>query len=247
MATYTFLGTTSTAWTTAANWSPSVVPTSADTAIFDSSSLNCLVNANVTPGSVDFTNYTRTLTISNNISINNNLTLGANMVISGGGSIFVNGSGIWIGNGKTWPNNIITQTAIQTITISGSTFNTNTLTLNIGTTFAGVYGFAANSLVIGTAGATHTLQSGNTYTVTSGITAAAPTAANKSTIQSSGAAYAKLTLLSGTTNVGFVNATWIDSSAGQTIWSYGGTLSNTLNWKDLSVFPLNASFTFVGS
>jgi hypothetical protein len=37
--------------------------------------------------------------------------------------------------------------------------------------------------------------------------------------------------------VGHVTATDIDSSGGQTVWNYKGTISNTLNWQALPIIP----------
>jgi len=44
-------------------------------------------------------------------------------------------------------------------------------------------------------------------------------------------------------NVGYTNATDIDSSLGQTVYSFNGSLSNTLNWNTL-LYPRQSTFSF---
>jgi hypothetical protein len=63
----------------------------------------------------------------------------------------------------------------------------------------------------------------------------------------SGLTRANFTLSSaGTQNVYYVNATRIDSSGGQTIWSIGASLNNTINWNSTGN-PGTAAITYVSS
>ena len=60
-----------------------------------------------------------------------------------------------------------------------------------------------------------------------------------------GATNSKLTLqASATQNLEYVNGTNIDSSGGRTIWTWGGTMSNTKNWMTIPTQPGNISNTF---
>jgi hypothetical protein len=53
-------------------------------------------------------------------------------------------------------------------------------------------------------------------------------------------------LQSSSINIGFLNATDINSSLGKKIYSYRGTLSNTDNWEILPTDPIfNSSSTFI--
>jgi hypothetical protein len=42
----------------------------------------------------------------------------------------------------------------------------------------------------------------------------------------------------------YINGTRIDSSLGQTIYSFGGVLTDTINWNQLTV-PGTVAYTFV--
>lgn len=68
------------------------------------------------------------------------------------------------------------------------------------------------------------------------MTMASGTDAAKNKFQSSSAGVqAILTLDNGATqDLTYVSATDIDSSAGQTMWSFKGVLSNATNWRNLS-------------
>ncbi len=62
-------------------------PTSSDPVIFDTNSGNCIMNVAGVAGSVNFTNYTNTITFSNSLSISGNITLGSGMTFAGAGSL----------------------------------------------------------------------------------------------------------------------------------------------------------------
>ena len=58
-------------------------PTSSDPVIFDANSGNCIMNVAGVAGSVNFTNYTNTITFTNNLSVSGNITLGSGMIFAG--------------------------------------------------------------------------------------------------------------------------------------------------------------------
>jgi hypothetical protein len=118
MATYYWRGLTGTSWSVAGNWSTGststlggAVPTNADDCIFDANSSACTVNVASVCRSVNFTAYTRTITMSNSLTLgatagsNMGLYLGSAMTISGSASIGTNyATGTFQSNGKIWPN-----------------------------------------------------------------------------------------------------------------------------------------------
>jgi len=251
MATYYFRNSNGN-WSAASSWSTSsgglangAVPTATDDAILDNNSGGCTVDAASVCKSLTCTGYTGTLTMTNGLTISGNITLVSGMTISGASGLTFNASSTWISNNKTWPNSI-TVSATSTITINSFVFTIGgTLTLSAALTFAGTNGFTTNNFTCTTAGLTHTLVAGNTYTITGAMTTTGTATSHIILTSSSAGTYAILTL-TGTQDNGFLDGTWIDSSNGQTIWTYSGVLSNTLNWQDMSVFPVNTSFTFLG-
>jgi hypothetical protein len=253
MATYYFRNV-GTAWGTATNWSltsgggaTGVVPTSADTAIFDVNSTACTVNVLGVCSSINFTNYTNTITMTNGISVWGNITLFSGMTIGGSGGLTINANSTISPNSKVWPNNITVSGTTSTITINTSLLIiSGILTLTVSTTFAGAFGFTTTNFTCNTAGLTHTFLTGLTYTVTSNMTTSG-TNVSRIILRSSSISASATFTLNGTQDNAFLDGTWINSSGGQTIWTYGGTLSNTTNWKDFSIFPVNTSFTFLGT
>jgi hypothetical protein len=246
-----YFKTGATLWNLAASWSSTAssgvdtagVPTAADDAIFDAGSGSCTVNVASVCLSLNFTGYTGTLTMSNGITVSGSLTLSNSMTISGASGLTFNASGTWTSNGRTWPNNV-TVSSTSTITISGSVFTIGgTLTLSASTTFTGSFGFSTVNFTSITSGLTHTIAAGVTYSVT-GVLTVTGTFASRIVLQSSTTSHAIFNL-TGTQDCGFFNGTWINSSAAATIWTYGGVLSNTLNWLDFSVQPLQVSSTFI--
>lgn len=105
-------------WGTATNWDTGVLPsdTLAGTdAIFDSASLECTVNITTAVcRNLNFTGYTRTITMTNGILVGSSstsfqghsVTLWPTMGISGAGAISTraNGTTTLTSNGRQWPN-----------------------------------------------------------------------------------------------------------------------------------------------
>lgn len=99
-------------------------------------------------------------------------------------------------------------------------------------TFAGNFGWICGSLLSAGVNRTLTLKNGVTYLTTSSVNMQA-TAASKSTMTSDSATIrAVWTLLQGASQtLAFINGTRIDSSLGQTIWTYQGITNSTINWN----------------
>jgi len=128
-------------------------------------------------------------------------------------------------NSMNWYN-VNAQSSIITL---NSDFNvTNNLTIGaVGSvTFQGNGSFTCANLSFTASGRTLTLKNALTYTITTSLTLA------NVTVQSSNASYSFFNLQVGATQtVSNTNATWINSSGGQSIFPTGTyTLSNTINW-----------------
>lgn len=252
MATYYFRNANGN-WGAAGSWSISsggpangAIPTSADDAILDANSGGCTVNVTSVCKSLTCTGYTGTLTMTSGITVSGDITLASAMTISGTSGLTFNASSTWVSNNKTWPNSV-TISATSTITINSFKFTiSGTLTLSAAVTFAGTNSFSTNNFTCTTAGLTHTFLAGNTYTIT-GLMTTTGTAASHIVLKSSSTSVYAILTLTGTQDNGFLDGTWMDSSNGQTIWTYNGILSITVNWQDLSVYPVNTSFPFLGT
>lgn len=129
----------------------------------------------------------------------------------------------------------------------------NNLTISGNTTFAGTDGWTCNNLICtATPPITITLQDSVTYTTTTSAQLTSGTNASRITMVSSSATVRAIwTLQNGATQtLTYVNGTRIDSSLGQTVYTFGGTISTTpvgaetLNWS-LLVAPGTVAYTFV--
>ncbi|MBX3165066.1 MAG: T9SS type A sorting domain-containing protein [Bacteroidetes bacterium] len=144
--TYTWNGSTSTAWNTNTNWTPNGVPTSADNAVIVTGANNCILAANTT-----ITN----LTITSGLLNLNGFTL--------------NTTGVVACNSGTCSNGTFNSTATQ-LTFAGTLFNAD-VTANVteiyfnGSTFNG-------SVTVSKNGSTNNAQSNgnNTFNGTTSIT-----------------------------------------------------------------------------
>lgn len=128
-----------------------------------------------------------------------------------------------------------------------------TLSLAGNATFAGTDGWTCGTLSLTAAGAfTITLQNSITYTTTTAAILTGGTNAARYTMASnSGTVRAIWTLQNGATqSLTYVNGTRIDSSGGQLVYTFGGTISTTpvgsetLNWALLTA-PGSVAYTFV--
>ncbi len=147
--------------------------------------------------------------------------------------------------GFSWYN-ISCTTATQTLTLNSDLTITNNLTLSVSTTFTGTGNFSTYALLPNVAGITITFKSGNTYTVTNNFTTSNSTELSKVSFVSStpsSSAFLKLNV-GAIQDVMFNNATDIDSSGGQTIYTYKGTLLRTVNWSVLLTQPPTIGLTF---
>ena len=204
-------------WGTAGNWSltdgggaTGAVPTSSDLAYFTSNSGNCTLDAsNKVCKAFNAYSYTGTLTMTYSITVSGSVVIGTGMIITGAGTWTINAAGGFTTNGKT---------VAQLIQFTGAIIDS--LDCNAG---------IINNLTMTTAGATLVLKSG--VTLQGKMTATASTAASPVVVKSSvgGTKRSMIFFNTASMDLDFVNFTDVDGSHGLTIYSYLGTLSNTVN------------------
>ena len=202
-------------------------------------------------------------TLNNSLTINKNplATLTLNSFIYGqtGGTLtYTNGllnlgtSTITISaNNDCTINNMtfwnLTIPGLSTITqnVANTIQNNLTLAATNNVTFAGTAGWTCANLICTTPARTITLQNSITYTTTTFANMVA-TAASPITMTSSSLSIRAIwTLNNGASQImTYINGTRIDSSLGQTIYSFGGVLTDTINWNQLTV-PGTVAYTFV--
>ena len=128
-----------------------------------------------------------------------------------------------------------------------------TLSLAGSTTFAGTDGWTCGTLSLTAAGAfTITLQNSVTYATTTAAILTGGTNAARYTMTSNDATIRAIWTLSNgaSQSLTYVNGTRIDSSGGQLVYTFGGTISTTpvgsetLNWALLTA-PGTVVHTFV--
>jgi hypothetical protein len=190
-----------------------------------------------------------TLTIAGNVTINSGTNLGTSTLTYSSGTVTVS-AGTFTLSGNCTLNNIagITWSSISTTNASTCTLNslltmTGTLSIFAGSSFTGTAGFTCGTLTGGAGGvtaATTTLQAGITYTVTSALTINSSRVGAINTFTSSSPTVkAILTLSPGATCNVLSNFTRIDSSAGRTIRSFNGTITDCLNIVAFNDLPVS--------
>lgn len=136
-------------------------------------------------------------------------------------------------------------TAAVTCTLNANFVFAGTIQTSVNTVFNGTDGFQISNFLCNTAGVSNTFAAGETYTVTNDLTLTGTAASNVVFVSGTPTSSYNFVVSPGATqDVGFVNATDADSSAGQTIWDYKGTLLRTVNWNLLGV-PRTVAYTFV--
>ena len=195
-------------------------------------------------------NTAGTITISGSVFYQGVMTRVAGTVNAAGSTMTINGASTFDTAGMSFNN--ITINTTGTITINSLLSATGTLLFPVtNTTFAGTAGFSVGTMALtGVIAATRTitLVSGRTYTVNTAFNATGSSNTMRySLVSSTPGVQAIFTLApAATQNVLYVNATDIDSSAGQTVWSFQQVISNTLNWGNLNVSNIGGAgiFTF---
>lgn len=138
-------------WNATATWMEGIVPILGDTVFAAVTSGQLTVNVASECTSIDFTNYTNTLTMNAILSVGGPVTLVAAMTIAGASVLKLTATGTLTSNGKTWPNGITcTATSLATHTLVDDWTIGGTLTLTLGYLGAGTKDtFNGNNLYIG--------------------------------------------------------------------------------------------------
>lgn len=259
MATYYFRST-GTNWGTAGDWSatpsPSytagAVPLVTDDVVFEAASANCIVaTSNRVCKTIDFTNYTNTITFTTNVSVAGNVTLGVGMIIAGAGFLVITTTSTLTPNGKIWTGNFgvqpsgigvqFTVTLAASFTIEGTfshftgsgatvTFNGFTLTLKGNLSFS-------TSGIAGTSNIVIAPPIGTTKTATAGVQI------NNSSLEFNGATGATFNMLGnfsyGGSVLKYTNGTFVHSTG---IFSLGaGTLTVSVDTAGMSFNQMGVS------
>ena len=167
------------------------------------------------------------------LSLNTNTTFGATLVTLAQAAITINNPSasqfydLTINGGNAYTlNHLIT--ILRNLTLSAVSGNI---------TFAGTAGWTCANLLCPTPSRTITLVAGVTYTTTTSVNMLGTDAGRIIMISSSPTVRAIWTLNQGASqSIAYVNGTRIDSSLGQTIWTFRGVVSTTpvgaetLNW-----------------
>jgi hypothetical protein len=152
-------------------------------------------------------------------------------------------------SGITW-NQVLLAVANSNVRLN-NTLQATTITVSVNTTFTGSAGFTASNYTQTTAGTIATFQNGNSYLVTNtlqgiGTATLAGTQFVFFRASSSNAPRAIFTLSNtGTQQMIFASGSWIDSSQGQTIYTVGGGINNTINWNPTGTTPTGSAYVFV--
>lgn len=178
---------------------------------------------------------TGTITGNNTSTIENNLEFNSAGTITMSGALILTSTFTITAYGSlTLGSSTISLGATSTLTVNRNNVTLRTITIAASTTFNGTYGFTLATLTCIVAGVTLNLKSTNTYTITTTLTLTGTAASHVTFLSSVGGSQAIIILLNNGTathDVGFVTATDIDSSGGQTIWNYKGTHTRTSNWN----------------
>lgn len=187
-------------------------------------------------------NTSGTITISGIVNYNGTgvLTYTAGTIITTGSTINTSGTPTFNTAGMTW--NIWNINGLITVTLS-SLLSATTIrhTGTSAATFSGAFGFTATEYIYtGIATVTLTLTIGNTYTVSTNlkmVTSPSQVIANNFyTVTSNNATTKAVFIYNGTAanlTMVCVNPTRIDSSGGNPIKFYKGTITDCINWKDV--------------
>ena len=115
-------------WNATTTWIEGIVPIAGDTVFAAGTSGQLTVNVASACTSINFTNYTNTLTMNATLSVGGNVTLVATMTIAGAGTLSLTAAATITSNGKTW-SGAMGSTGAFAITLNDSWTIVGTLTL----------------------------------------------------------------------------------------------------------------------
>lgn len=134
-----------------------------------------------------------------------------------------------------------------TINLTSPLSVSNDLIISGSVSFTGSNGWTCGNLLCTGSGRTITLKNSITYTTTLYAFLTGGTSASRIVMTSDDPTIKAIWTLSygASQSLIYVNGTRIDSSLGQTIWTFGGTLTDTINWNP-GTRPGQKSFGWVG-
>jgi hypothetical protein len=147
--------------------------------------------------------------------------------------------------------NVVSATNVTSLILNNQLVCSNALTIDQSQLiFSGTDGtfdvYYLNLNSSGTIARNPRLVATKTYRVRAGFTSFGTLAFPITLSSTVGGSQAIFTVDSGSTiDVGFVNATDINSSLGRPVYSYKGVFANTLNWSLLPVDVTTTAFTFI--
>jgi hypothetical protein len=192
-------------------------------------------------------NTAGTLTFSGGSIGGGIFTYTAGTVITTGSTLNIRQSGTTMNHGAIVWYDVVTLTNVTSLILNNQLVCSNALTIdNSQVTFSGTDGtfdvYYLNLNSSGTVARNPRLVSTKTYRVRAGFTSQGTLAFPITLSAVTPGSKAIFTVDPGATiDLGFVNATDINSSLGKKIYSYRGTLSNTDNWATLPTDPIFSS------
>lgn len=151
-------------------------------------------------------------------------------------------------SGINWYNVVLPGTGLaQNYQLNSLLTVTNNLTLAAtgNVTFTGTAGWTCANLICSTPSRTITLQNSIQYTTTTNANFLGGELTRITMTSNSPSLRAIWTLNDGATqSMVYVNGTRIDSSQGQTIWTFGGVRNDTINWN-IGTRPDTTAWTFL--
>lgn len=221
-------------------WDEGIVPTSADdvAARVGGDSGNLIINVSSAAKSVNFTNYSATLSGSSGWAVSGNFTLSTTMTVTYTGTLTVNAVATLIANGKTWPTNL-TITTGSNITLSDAWDVNGNVVLNmngalLGSTIA-ISGSLTSNNGMNSGTASITLDGTGTLSGTGGL-------GNSLTINTAGTITIGADFYFGAANGGTQTLTWTAGSvimAGSklTLRGAGTMVLNTdgISWNNVDM------------
>jgi len=176
-------------------------------------------------------NTAGTITLGNITYNTGTITYTAGTIVNTGSTLTLSGSTTLSTNGMTW--NSITISASSTLTLNSLLSATGTLTVNtsIVSTWAGTAGFTVGTLIFSNAANnTQTFANGVTYTITTSFNASSSRTGSMILFTSDHATNKAIMTLQNGASCNVLGAfTRIDASAGRTIWTFNGTITDCLN------------------
>jgi hypothetical protein len=271
-----FTGVVNSNWGVAGNWSNGAVPTATDglVATFTSTSPNCTINVAAVCNSIDFTNYTHTITMTNQLTVSGNTTLGSAITFAGTSIFYISataavslqsngkivnipltfglsGTGVaytlvddWTITGAFYTGNMVLN---QTDSTHGTVYINGAMNLNTGTNLSGT-----TTLVFGSGSSLNC----STYSALVGVNINIAAGAGTFTLtgnlyyQSSSIKYISGTTITTGSLVRIYSAASLDLKGSTTLST---TSSTGLNFNNLTMGPgtytivLNSPITIIGT